>query len=139
MMASPRIVIVAIDPGMAARVDVHRLSSGLKKAMTDTVSEGQRFIAEYPTQTLTYTGYKRTGTLKRSWSSKVGGTTRGIEGIVGSNSNIAPYNRFVQGHPGTEQKDMFRRAKWRNTYLLGNAMQEDLEKNVQNVMDHILD
>lgn len=40
--------------------------------------------------------YRRTNTLKRSWSRRVNVDRDGVIGIVGSNSHIAPYNRYVQ-------------------------------------------
>ncbi len=111
-------------------VDVAGLARDLKSAMVSTTAEGQRFIAKYPAQTLRKSGYRRTGTLKRSWSSKVTSTKTKITGVVGSNDNIAPYNKFVQGSP---QSKLFRTTAWRNIDDLRKNMENDFVKRVEEI------
>ena len=86
----------------------------IKKAMRDLVIEGQRFIAYYPPAPPSQ-HYVRTGTLKRSWSQAVVATGFKVEGIVGSNSRIAPYNSKVQGETQTA---FFASRGWRDVETL---------------------
>ncbi len=115
----PRIRIIPIKP-VGAEVNVQGLKREVARALRQVVAEGQRFIATYPPQRLLATGYRRTGTLRRSWSSKVDVTFGGITGTVGSNANIAPYNVFVQGSP---QRPIFRTAGWRGVDDLADFLQ----------------
>ena len=128
-----RIKIIPIR-SRAPKPDARKIRRELEKAMRDSVSDGQRFIAKYPPQRLRKTGYRRTGTLKRSWSSKVTSGARRIEGVVGSNSGIAPYNRPVQGR---RQVPAFRRAGWKGVDDLAKMLQDELNKRVQRVIDRI--
>lgn len=97
--------------------------TGLVAAMQDTTSDGVRLVSTYPPQTLTATGYRRTGTLKRSWSPDVSVSGIRITGIVGSNGNIAPYNLEVQG---PVQNRVFKSAGWPNEADLKQQMERDL-------------
>jgi hypothetical protein len=114
--------------------DKNKIIAALYLAVQDTVSEGQRFIAKYPPQTLTTTGYRRTGTLKKSWSSEVHMGGNKIEGIVGSNSNIAPYNRDVQGSTG-DRNPMFNNAGWPGIPELKEKMNSELKKRIDQQME----
>ena len=105
--------IIQVIPRKKKLINPPRLIVGLTNAVRDTVVEGRTYAAYYPPQRLTKTRYKRTGTLGRSWSFGVRVRPGQIEGDVGSNANIAPYNRRVQGARG-QQDPMFRRAGWRN-------------------------
>ncbi len=109
-----------------------QLSRELKAVMVSTTADGQRFIAKYPAQTLRKSGYRRTGTLKRSWSTKVTSTKTKITGVVGSNDNIAPYNKFVQGNRG-QQARLFRGTAWRNIDDLRKNMENDFVKRVEEI------
>jgi len=103
----------------------------LHAAMTDTVVNGRKFMSEYPPQTLTKTGYRRTGTLKRSWWWDVVTSQDTIEGRVSSNANMAPYNIYVEGE---EQRNLFRGAGWQNIQDLMVRMQAELVGRVQRVL-----
>lgn len=120
-----------------ALADKAKIMASLQQAVQDTVTEGHRFIAEYPPQVLTKTGYVRTGTLKRSWSSETHSGGNRIEGIVGSSSNIAPYNEEVQGAMG-EQSPMFRGAGWQGVADLKEKMEKELggriDKNLKEAL-----
>lgn len=118
-MTTPKIRIIPIRP-VGAQVDVANLKREIVSVLRGVVADGQRFVASYPSQTLKASGYRRTGTLRRSWSSKVDVTFTSITGTVGSNSNIAPYNVFVQGDP---QKAIFRTAGWKGVDDLGDFLQ----------------
>lgn len=108
--------------------DTPALVADLTRDVRTVVADGQRWIATYPPQTLTKTGYVRTGTLKRSWSHTVSQRPAAIVGIVGSNPNIAPYNRPVQGAP---QAKLFQTAGWRGVDGLSQRMQNDLDRRVR--------
>ncbi len=113
-----RIVVIPIGVPIP-RIDGRDIVRDLQRLMTRTVADGNRFIARYPPQRLTASGYVRTGTLKRSWSFRVRNELRRITGTVGSNSNIAPYNKFVQGK---RQRRLFRGAGWTNVNTLEARM-----------------
>ncbi len=111
-------------------LEAAKLRKQLKAVMVSVTADGQRFIAKYPAQTLRKSNYRRTGTLKRSWSSKVTATKTKITGVVGSNDNIAPYNKFVQGSP---QSKLFRTTAWRNIDDLRKNMENDFVKRVEEI------
>lgn len=123
---------VPIKP-KGARINTTALAMDLTNAMRDVTSDGQTLAARYPPQTLRKSGYRRTGTLKRSWSSRVRTRTGSIEGTVGSNSNMAPYNRFVQGRKG-QQARIFRRTRWTTVDDLEKVMQDDLNERVEEIL-----
>jgi hypothetical protein len=104
----------------------------IQSAMVSVTADGQRFIAKYPAQTLRKSGYRRTGTLKRSWSSKVTASTDKITGIIGSNKNIAPYNKAVQGSP---QSKLFAASTWRNIDDLRKVVDNDLNKRAEAIAE----
>ena len=56
--------------------------------------------------------YVRRNDLKRSWSGKTIKIANGWRGIIGSNSNIAPYNRRVQD---VVLQAEIHQGRWRNT------------------------
>ncbi len=130
-MTQPRLVVVPVGFPIK-QIDGVAVARDLQRLMTKTVAEGNRFIAKYPPQRLRKSGYKRTNTLKRSWSFKVRNEGRRIIGTVGSNSNIAPYNRFVQGK---RQRRLFRGAGWRNVNTLEARMTRQLISGVDTIME----
>lgn len=130
-MAGPRLIVVPVGFPIK-NIDGIAISRDLQRLMRNTVAEGNRFIAKYPPQRLRKSGYKRTGTLKRSWSFKVRNEVRRIVGTVGSNSNIAPYNRFVQGR---RQRRLFRGAGWRNVNTLEARMTRQLITGADAIME----
>lgn len=118
-----------------ATFDVRELIDAVKKDARQIAADGKRFIATYPPQTLVKTGYVRTNTLKRSWSSKTRATAKEITVEIGSNANIAPYNRVVQGEP---QGKLFAGANWRNVKDLEKKARGDAEKRVQATVDRLV-
>lgn len=140
-MAGTRIRITPIVP-VGARVDVGAFNQDVVKMMRRATAEGQRKIAIYPPQRLRKSGYRRTGTLKRSWSKKVSAGGNKVQGIVGSNSNIAPYNRFVQGPrkaKGSDQSQLpiFRRAGWSGVDELEDILQDEVQRGLQQIVDRL--
>lgn len=125
-----------------ATFDVRELIDAVKKDARQIAADGKRFIATYPPQTLTKTGYVRTNTLKRSWSSKTRSTAKEITVEIGSNANIAPYNRVVQGPSegatGQRQARIMAAANWRNVDDLEKKARGDAEKRVQATVDRLV-
>lgn len=119
--------IRVLRPRRAAK-DTTTLVADLTNDVRTVAANGQRWIATYPPQTLTQSGYVRTGSLKRSWSHTVATRPGAIVGIVGSNPNIAPYNRPVQGSP---QAKIMQTAGWRGVDGLSQQMQNDLDRRVR--------
>ncbi len=124
--------VIAISPGPNARINTRRLQIQVQDLMRDTVADGNRFIARYPAQRLTKTGYRRTNTLKRSWSFRVRQQGKDITGEVGSNSNIAPYNQWVQGR--RKQRRIFRQAGWKNVQDLSELMVRDFNQGLERII-----
>ena len=83
----------------------------LEGTYNDASALALRELKSYPPQRAGST-YKRTRTLGRSWSRAFGGS--GLERwvLIGSNENIAPYNRAVQDE--TRQARVHR-GRWTNT------------------------
>lgn len=127
----PRIRIIPIRP-VGAQVNINGVRREIAGALRQVVAKGQRFIATYPPQRLTATGYRRTGTLRRSWSSRTDVTFGSISGTVGSNANIAPYNVFVQGSP---QRPIFRTAGWRGVDDLVSFLQTRVQSAVDRAVE----
>jgi hypothetical protein len=124
--------MIRFEPVIPANIEKFKIFQALYDAVRDTASEGNRFIAEYPEpQILNKTHYKRTGTLKKSWSSLTRANANRIEGLVGSNSNMAPYNRDVQG-PESERDPMFPNiGGWRGVPELKAMMNIELTKRIE--------
>lgn len=132
-MTTVKVRVIPIIPKDAI-IDVAQLQRDLVRDVLATTTAGLRFIAKYPPQRLTQTGYRRTGTLKRSWSQKVTARRRRIEGVVGSNRNIAPYNEWVQGGKA-KQVRRFRRAGWQGVDPLVKRMGKTFDKRVDKTID----
>ncbi len=132
-MAGPRIRIVVIPP-RGAEFDGRSMRRSLVRLVTDVTHDGVRFVARYPPQTLTATGYVRTGTLARSWSARVRAGAGRLEGTVGSASNIAPYNAVVQGE---DPVGMFPRAGWRGVDDLDKFLQTRVQRGVDDIVDRL--
>ena len=138
-MTTPKFNFTVIKP-TGARVDAAGLAQDVTRMMRKTVTEGQRHIAKYPPQRLRKTNYRRTGTLKRSWSKRVQAAGTELTGTVGSNANVAPYNVVVQGTrkgTGRHQSRMFRRAGWRGVDELLSMMEDRAEKGLQEIVDRL--
>lgn len=60
-------------------------------------------------------GYKRTGTLKKSWSHRVGWSILAgtLVGEVRSSGNVAPYNKYVRDP--LKQTRVMKQLGWRTT------------------------
>lgn len=87
------------------------LERAMRGAMNDATALLLRELQTYPSQR-TGSTYKRTGTLRRSWSRDIQGEGLAMRGIVGSNENMAPYNRLVQSEA---DQATVHRGRWTNT------------------------
>lgn|SRR5574343_480039 len=116
-------------------IDLAKFRPGLKTALRDIQLDGTRFMADYPDQVLTKTGYIRTGTLKRSWlqAKPVKDLGTSMEAEIGSNANMAPYNRFVEGDK-EYQGPMFRNAGWQNVDDLIDLAETRMKDDIQKVI-----
>lgn len=109
--------------------------SALTKDIRNTTAEGNRALAEYPVQP-PGSSYRRTNTLKRSWSmGPVTVSGDDLQGTVRSNSNIAPYNRDVQGKL---QEPLFFTLGWLDVITEAKRMQSDLVKRTRQTMKSLL-
>lgn len=87
------------------------LARAMRGAMNDATALLLRELQTYPTQR-TGSTYQRTGTLRRSWSREIDGNGLALRGIVGSNENMAPYNRYVQD---ADRQAAIHQGRWTNT------------------------
>ena len=87
------------------------LERAMRGAMNDATALLLRDLQTYPPQR-TGSSYVRTGTLRRSWSRDIDGQGLAMRGIVGSNENMAPYNRLVQSEA---DQATVHRGRWTNT------------------------
>ncbi len=106
----------------------------LKNAVRDTVAEGQRRLAEYPTKPAG-SRYKRTNTLKRSWSNSVNMSGSKLEGRVRSNGGMAPYNVDVQG---LLQEPLFQALGWRSVQTEAKVMEKELITRTRRAMSDLV-
>lgn len=120
------VTLIPIRPPKGGVLNRAKLMDGLTRAVRDMQAEGVRFMAEYPAAV---GKYKRSGDLKKSWSAKpVTRTASRIEGEIGSNERIAPYNDQVQGE---QQLAFFRGRGWRNVHDLDKLIRRQLPQRAQ--------
>lgn len=100
-----------------------KLDDAMLGGMNDATALLLRELKEYPPPPPGST-YKRTRSLSNSWHKEIEGHGLLLRGTVGSNDNIAPYNRWVQDE---ERQAEIHRGRWRNT------AQEVLRRNEQNI------
>ena len=99
------------------------LERAMRGAMNDATALLLRELQTYPTQRAGST-YVRTGTLRRSWSREFQGDGLALRGIVGSNQNMAPYNRVVQD---ADMQAPIHQGRWTNT------VQNVIERNERTI------
>lgn len=87
---------------------------GARNALPAASKHVQGKVAKYPPQMPTVSGYRRTGTLGRNWTSKVNIGT--LSAVIG---NITHYGSFVQGSPG-QTAEMARR-NWQTTQQVSTS------------------
>lgn len=82
-----------------------------RQAMEDTMTLLLRDQRTYPSPPANTT-YRRTFTLQKSWSREIIESGDSIRGRVGSNPNVAPYNRYVQDEA---MQARIHAGRWTNT------------------------
>jgi hypothetical protein len=116
----------------AQLLDREAVIAALTGAVRDMQAEGLRWIAEYPPQRQP-AHYRRTGTLKRSWSMPpVYMTGNMIAGEIGSNAGVAPYNDPVQG---PAQTFFFADRAWRSVAQLQAKVEAEMPIRAQRAID----
>lgn len=88
-----------------------KVERAMRGGMNDATALLLRDLQTYPPQR-TGSSYVRTGTLRRSWSRDIQGNGLAMRGIVGSNENMAPYNRVVQD---ADRQAPIHQGLWTNT------------------------
>lgn len=124
-----QVKMIAISPKDAFDKDVRKLFVTLNRAVRDESANGVRYMSYYPP--VSGSAYRRTGTLRRSWSFRISSGGGLNEGLIQSNANIAPYNETVQGE---NQGDVFERIGWRNIKDLFSMIDKDFPKRIQNLI-----
>lgn len=113
-------------------MDNARLLRELTGALVDMQAEGVRLMATYPPQRPN-SRYRRTGTLKRSWSMPpVRRSGNALAAEIFSNGGIAPYNRKVQG---VGQDPFFGQRGWVDVRALVKLVNKQLPQRVQRAFD----
>lgn len=106
--------MLALAPG--------RIQIAMNRAMTDATVLLLRRMKEYPPPRPNQQ-YKRTNTLKRSWSREVVWRGADVTGRVGSNSDMAPYNREVQD---AEVQGPLFRGRWQTVQSVARDEQRTI-------------
>jgi len=105
-------ITITID-ARAVQQLLDRAPQALENAIVGAMNDGatlfratmQRYPAPPPNSS-----YRRTGTLGRSWSVKpISRTASGWSVVIGSNGNMAPYNRAVQKR---SEQARIHRGRW---------------------------
>lgn len=129
-MSTP-LISLDVQSGAALRL-LREAPDGLATALDGTVNDASalmlRELRTYPPAPRNST-YKRTKTLDRSWSRRFSGSGLDRSVVIGSNENIAPYNRRVQD---AEKQARVHRSRWRNTV---QGVAERNERNVANMLE----
>lgn len=111
-----------------------RIDYALRGAVTDATVYLLNQMRTYPPQR-PGSAYRRTNTLKGSWSRRIEGTGADITGIVESNGNAAPYNRRVQDR---EMQARVHQGRWQTAQGVaersGEAINEMLRARIQAAM-----
>ena len=99
-----------------------KLDDAMLGGMNDATALLVRELKTYPSPPAGST-YVRTRSLSNSWHKEIEGRGLQIRGIVGSNQNIAPGNRWVQD---AERQADIHRGRWQTA-------QDVLQRNEQNI------
>ena len=101
------IVITGIDE-IVERFGRAQANEFLRPPMVASLALLHGQLATYPAPPMN-SSYRRTGTLGRSWTTKV---TPGVDGIVGEIGTDVPYAPFVQGGSGPRQQAWMHQGRW---------------------------
>lgn len=103
----------------------HRLDQAergmLEDSTTHFLGEMSRYPAPRPQQS-----YVRTRTLGRSWSRRpIVKISYGWRAVVGSNGNMAPYNRYVQDR---DRQARIHRGRWRTAQTVAEQSTSQIQR-----------
>jgi hypothetical protein len=105
-------VTITIDDA-AVRNQLNAAPDLVRRALVAGLNDASALLLEdqktYPPQHSGAT-YRRTNTLKRSWTREI--KPEQLTARVGSNANVAPYNRYVQDEA---MQARVHRGRWNNT------------------------
>jgi hypothetical protein len=90
-------------------INVDKLNTALERQMRSLTADLQRRCANYEAPP-SPARYKRTNTLKKSWSRKTYYKAGMLVGEVMSSGQVAPYNVYVRGEEGQQAKAMAARG-----------------------------
>ena len=120
-------VSLTIDDG-GAQALLSRAPGRVQVALRGAVEDGTTFmlarVRRYPPQRRNST-YIRTNTLQKSWSRRITVTAGDVVGTVGSNGNMAPYNRVVMDR---EQQAAVHRGRWPTAQGLVQYHRRDIQR-----------
>lgn len=126
-MASPAIQIDDSEVQELLDKSPASLDRAMRGGMNDSTALLLRDLQTYPPERSGQT-YRRTRTLGRSWSREIQGQGLEMRGIVGSNENMAPYNREVQDY---ERQARVHRGRWSTV----QGVSANRERTVQGMFD----
>lgn len=104
------------------------------KVVTRTSAKTGR---QYRAKVQAYTGYRRTNTLKRSWSKQGPTWARGgLYVVVLSSGQIAPYNKWVRGKKGKQAKAMAARG-WKSIDTIMNEEWPAAKRDFKRILGRV--
>lgn len=108
------------------RRKISRLPTALERATRGTLTDGaaliMRDLTTYPPETAEST-YERTFALRRSWGSRIDSGGLELRAVIHSDSNTAPYNRFVQDEADQAK---VHQDRWPTTQGVGRNRQRQI-------------
>jgi len=105
-------VTITLDDS-AVQSQLNAAPNQIRRALVAGLNDASALLLEdlktYPQQR-SGTTYRRTNTLKRSWTREI--KPEQLAARVGSNANVAPYNRYVQDEA---MQARVHHGRWNNT------------------------
>lgn len=125
---------VKIPPSLYRKLDPKEYTKALQRGMSDAtkivMQEAQVYPPQRPNQK-----YIRTYKLRRSWNNRrIRITPSGVEGVIYSNSNDAPYNAYVQ-HPRFQA--WMHKGRWQTTDDIARKRSKDVAKAIEDKIRQI--
>lgn len=128
-MTTP-LITLDIQSGAALRL-LNNAPDGLASALNGTLNDASalllRTLRAYPPQR-PGSPYIRTKMLDRSWSRQFSGSGLDRSVVIGSNENIAPYNREVQDR---EKQARVHQGRWQTV----QDVAEQHERNIGHMLE----
>ena len=111
--------------------NVAQLQKRLDRAMEETVVQGATFMRVYPPKPLLST-YVRTFMLAKSWGWEVQQRGKDLEGTIYSNSNVAPYNVYVQSEE--MQSAVMKGYNWQTEVKMAEVIRPQFLERLELIM-----